>query len=57
MMVVIVSNDISSCGITYNKEMVEYMKTLNKASIYIVEKSDVVVESISGIPYIHKGSL
>lgn len=54
---VIVSNDISSCGITYNKEMVEYMKTLNKASIYIAEKSDVVVESISGIPYIHKGAL
>ncbi len=55
--IVFVTNDISSCGISYNDEMYKYMKILNYAACSIAEKADVVVETVCGIPLVHKGRL
>lgn len=52
---VLVSNKIFDDGISYNKETTEYIETLGILNCKLVEKVDVVVEVICGIPVIRKG--
>ncbi len=55
--IVIVTNDIAGCSITYSSEMYNYMKVLNKCASYIAEKSNCVVEAVCGCALVHKGEL
>lgn len=54
---VVVTNDIFSDGITYDKEMVRYMKTLGKMNRWLAEKSQRVIEVIYSIPVEKKNVL
>lgn len=52
---IIVTNDISSCAVTYSEEVYKYMKVLNKLACRIAEHADKVIEVTAGIPIYHKG--
>lgn len=54
---IIVTNEIFSDGILYDKETMEYMKLLGEINRRIFEFADNVIESVYGIPYILKGNL
>lgn len=54
---IIVTNDISNCAITYNEEVYKYIKILNKLTCFIALKSDKVIEVVAGIPIYHKGKI
>lgn len=52
---IIVTNDISSCAVHYDKEVYEYMKILNQTACQIAEQADIVIEVTAGIPIYYKG--
>lgn len=54
---IIVTNEIFSDGILYEKETMEYIKVLGEINRRIFEFADNVIESVYGIPYILKGNL
>lgn len=54
---IIVTNEIFSDGILYDKETMEYMKLLGEINRSIFGLADNVIESVYGIPYILKGNL
>ena len=54
---IVVTNEIFSDGILYEKETIEYMKALGEINRRIFECADNVIESVYGIPYILKGNL
>ena len=54
---IVVTNEIFSDGILYEKETIEYMKVLGEINRRIFECADNVIESVYGIPYILKGNL
>ena len=54
---IIVTNEIFSDGILYDKETMEYMKVLGEINRSIFRYADNVIESVYGIPYILKGNL
>lgn len=54
---IIVTNEIFSDGILYDKETMEYMKVLGEINRRVFEFADNVIESVYGIPYILKGNL
>lgn len=54
---IIVTNEIFSDGILYDKETMGYMKLLGEINRRIFEFADNVIESVYGIPYILKGNL
>lgn len=54
---IIVTNEIFSDGILYDKETMEYMKVLGEINRSIFRFADNVIESVYGIPYILKGNL
>ena len=54
---IVVTNEIFSDGILYEKETIEYMKVLGEINRRIFECADNVIESVYGIPYIMKGNL
>lgn len=53
--VVIVSNDVFSDGVEYDKEMKTYLSALGKINERIAKRADVVAEVICNIPLFHKG--
>lgn len=54
---IIVTNEIFSDGILYDKVTMEYMKVLGEINRSIFRYADNVIESVYGIPYILKGNL
>lgn len=54
---VIVSNDVSCDGISYQKTTAEYIEILSKINRKIANISDSVVECVFGIPLARKGAL
>lgn len=54
---IIVTNEIFSDGILYDKETMKYMKLLGEINRSIFGLADNVIESVYGIPYILKGNL
>lgn len=54
---IIVTNEIFSDGILYEKQTMEYIKVLGEINRRIFEFADNVIESVYGIPYILKGNL
>lgn len=54
---IVVTNEIFSDGVLYEKETMEYMKILGEINRRIFEYADNVIESVYGIPYILKGAL
>ena len=54
---VIVSNDVSCDGISYQKTTAEYIEILSRINRKIAEISDSVVECVFGIPLARKGAL
>lgn len=54
---VIVTNEIFSDGIQYDKETTEYIYSLGKINNMLFEIADNVIECVYGIPVVHKGVL
>ena len=54
---VIVSNEIFSDGIDYDKETAQYQQYLGKINREAAKLADLAVEVVYSIPVIHKGSL
>ena len=52
---VIVTNEIFSDGISYQEEMLTYMKELAAINCTLAEEADLVAEVVCGIPRIRKG--
>ena len=52
---IIVTNDISSCALSYSEEVYEYIKILNQLACSIAERADKVIEVTAGIPIYHEG--
>ena len=55
--VVLVSNDVFTDGVVYDEEMQSYLKHLGEINQGIVERADLVVEVVCGIPICHKGEV
>lgn len=52
---IVVSNEIFSDGILYEKETKEYQKYLGEINRRLAERADQVVEVVYSIPILHKG--
>ena len=52
---VIVTNEVGSDGITYEKGTEKYIEAMGKINRYAAELADVVVECVYGIPVFMKG--
>ncbi len=55
--VVIVANEVGCDGISYDDFTMEYINSLGALACRLAAQSDVVVEVVSGIPYVVKGEL
>lgn len=53
--IIIISNEIFSDGINYDKEMIQYIQALAVINSYIAAKADKVIEVVYSIPIIQKG--
>jgi len=53
----VVTNDIASDGVIYEKETMEYMRIMGKISRRMSEIADNVIECVYGIPIVLKGAL
>lgn len=53
----VVTNDIASDGVIYEKETMEYMRIMGKISRRMTEIADNVIECVYGIPLVVKGTL
>lgn len=54
---IVVTNDVGSDGVKYDKGTQEYIKTLGRLNIALAERFDCVYELVCGIPLVLKGSL
>ena len=54
---VIVSNQVGSDGILYTPETTSYIEAMGRINAALCVEADVVVESVYGIPIVHKGRL
>ncbi len=52
--VVVVSNDIFTDGVTYDEWTMRYLHALGCLNQYLAEQADWVIESVCGIPIVHK---
>lgn len=55
--VVIVTNDIFTDGVTYDKWTMRYLYALGELNQLLAQRADCVVESVFGIPVIRKGAM
>ncbi|HZK26081.1 MAG TPA: bifunctional adenosylcobinamide kinase/adenosylcobinamide-phosphate guanylyltransferase [Thermoclostridium sp.] len=55
--IIVVTNDVGSDGVKYDKGTQEYIKTLGRLNIALAESFDCVYELVCGIPLVLKGSL
>lgn len=55
--IVFVTGNVFSDTLNYNQSTLKYLKFLSLVNNYLSEKSQVVIESVVGIPYFIKGSL
>ncbi len=51
---IIVTNEVSSDGILYNAETMQYIRVLGEVNRMLAQMADEVVEVVYGIPLIHK---
>ncbi len=54
---VIVTNEVSSDGIDYPTETMDYIRIMTRLNSEVAELADTVIECVCGIPLIQKGSL
>lgn len=54
---VIISNEVFSDGVLYDSETMEYIKQIGQLNNKISKISDIVIESVVGIPLFLKGNL
>jgi len=54
---VIVTNEVSSDGIEYPAETMDYIRIMTQLNSEVAELADVVIECVCGIPLVLKGSL
>lgn len=52
--VVVVSNDIFTDGVTYDAWTMRYLHALGRMNQLLAAQADWVVESVCGIPIVHK---
>ena len=55
--VVIVTNEVFSDGQDYERETAEYIRLLGRLNCLLAQAAQLVVESVYGIPVVHKGEL
>ena len=55
--VVVVTNEVFSDGQEYEKETAEYIRMLGRLNCLLAQAAQLVVESVYGIPVVHKGEL
>lgn len=55
--VIVVTNDVFSDGIIYDKDSLQYLEVLAQVNTCLSQQADRVVEIVCGIPIIHKGDL
>lgn len=55
--VVVVTNEVFSDGQEYERETAEYICMLGKLNCLLAQAAQTVVESVYGIPVVHKGEL
>ena len=55
--VVIVTNEVFSDGQDYERETAEYVRLLGRLNCLLAQAAQLVVESVYGIPVVHKGEL
>lgn len=53
---VIVSNDVFSDGAQYDAFCTRYLEVLGELNRAIAHRADVVIESVAGLPFYHKGA-
>lgn len=54
---VIVTNEVSSDGIDYPAETMDYIRIMTRLNSEVAELADTVIECVCGIPLVQKGSL
>lgn len=53
--VIIVTNEVFSDGMEYDRETEEYLRLLGKSNRILAREADVVIEVVCSIPVYHKG--